>query len=201
MKLLPLYIGQRDGRTRQIIKQCLRGSAAAQRSLFDLYYSDAMHVALRYSNCYEDAQEILSDAFIRAFRKLNRFDLSKPFLPWLMTLIIHASSDYYRYKHQWLVSIDDHEPANMEVSIIDDLSYQEMLELIQKLPHSYRTVFNLSVIEGYKHREIAALLGISEGTSKSHLSRARHKLQIMLAKFTKYKGLGSVQPTHQKEII
>ncbi len=183
-----------------IITKCVNGSQRAQRQLFNLTYSDGMNIALRYSSNAEDAKEILSDAFIRVFNKLHQFDIDRAFLPWFNRIIIHASSDFYRYRKDPVVPLSKVAEPSFDSHIIDYLSYQDLLSLVQKLPPSYRAVFNLSTIEGYKHREIAELLNISEGTSKSHLSRARIRLQAMIIDISKRKGIASIQQEDQSKI-
>lgn len=179
-----LYIIKRDRLTSSLIDDCIQGDVRAQKKLFDLYYSDGMHVALRYSSSEEDAKEIFSSAFLRVFKKLEQFDVSKPFLPWFSTIIFRCSSDYYRYKKEKQVSIEEIQEPAFDPLLIDQLNYNDLLVLIQKLPFQYRQVFNLHTIEGKKHREIAALLGISEGTSKSNLSKAKAKMKALIKAFT-----------------
>lgn len=193
MWLQPLYRQTKEQLTDKIIKDCLKGSARAQRHLFDMYYSDGMNTALRYSNNPEDAREILSNAFIRVFDKLDQFDPGRGFIPWFKKIIVHASSDFYRYRKNNVISLESLPEVTFDNQIIDDLAYQELLEMIQQLSPVLRSVFNLYTIEGYKHQEIAEILNISEGTSKSHLHRARAKLQIMITEHAKKKGIGSIR--------
>lgn len=112
------------------------------------------------------------------------YDESKPFENWFAKIIVHASSDYYRYAKPETKDLDDYHPFLEEDgdNIIDQLSYQELLNCITQLTPQYRAVFNLYVIDGYKHNEIADLLNISEGTSKSNLSKAKRALQNILKK-------------------
>ena len=200
MKLLPLYRDTKDEFTKKLIDQCLKGSEWGRKGLFDLYYSDGMNIALRYSSNGEDAQEILSNAFIRAFKKIGTFDKSKSFMPWFKKIIVHASSDYYRYQNQAIVSLDKLPEPHFDAHILDYLSYQELLKLVQQLPAVHRAVFNLYLIEGYKHREIAKLLQISEGTSKSYLSRAKCKLKQMILEFSKLQAGEPVRREDKKKV-
>lgn len=193
MKLLPLYRQSKEQLTDKIISDCLKGSPRAQRQLFEMYYSDGMNTALRYSSNLEDAKEILSNAFIRVFEKLDQFDSSKVFKPWFNKIIVHASSDFYRYHKNNMVSLDQIPEVKFNDNIIDELSYQELLDLIQKLPFALRSVFNLYCIEGYKHHEIAEIMEIAEGTSKSHLHRAKARLQVMIIEISKQRGIGSIR--------
>lgn len=201
MTLLPLYNKEKHQvYLDEIIRQCRSGSARAQNRLFNMFYSDGFHVASRYSSCEDDAKEILSNAFIRAFKKLDHYDTKKPFFPWFKKLILHASSDYYRYHKEQHIGLDFiNQPETPSEEMIDELSYKDLLGLIQKLPYSYRSVFNLFVIEGYKHQEIGELLGISEGTSKSHLSRARQRLQLMIRQISKLERSAFIRQENKQE--
>lgn len=116
------------------------------------------------------------------FKKLHLFDPSRSFENWFSRIIIHSSSDYYRYSKPTTQDLENFKPYLEEegVNVIDQLSYEELLDCITKLTPQYRMVFNLYVIDGYKHSEIADLLNISEGTSKSNLSKAKRTLQTIL---------------------
>jgi len=125
----------------------------------------------------------LSNAFIRAFDKLHLFNPAYPFIPWFRTLIVHCSSDYYRYqKDTYQVDFEEVEyELGYDDKLMSKLSYDEILEAIQALPPAYRLAFNMYEIDGYKHHEIAQALGISVGTSKSNLSKAKQKLKVIFA--------------------
>lgn len=150
-----------------------------------MYYSYAMSICIRYANNREDAVEILNDAFMKVFRYVGKFDTKRPFLPWFRRILINVAVDRYnRSKAEpELVELEEG-PKNVDpASVIDNLSYEEMLTLVRQLPHAYRTVFNLIAIEGFTHEEVAGLLNISVGTSKSNYSRAKQKLQNYLYTF------------------
>ena len=119
---------------------------------------------------------------MRVFRKLDMYDPSQSFNNWFSRIIIHSSSDYYRYAKESHVALEDRYETVPDNSLdaIDLLSYQELLSCISDLSPQYRTVFNMYAIDGYKHREIAKLLSISEGTSKSNLSKAKQQLQNII---------------------
>lgn len=201
MTLLPLYKHSREQQAHSIISECLKGSVPAQRQLFEMFYSEGMNTALRYSDNHEDAKEILANAFIRVFEKLDQFDPARFFLPWFRKIIVHASSDYYRYHHETTLPLDFLPEPVTDDRIIDDLCYHELLELIQKLPPALRVVFNLYCVEGFKHQEIAEMLHISPGTSKSNLHRAKSRLQQMIIEFSKHKGLGPLRKENKENII
>ena len=200
MKLLPLYRQSKEQLTEKTISDCRKGSARAQRQLFEMYYSEGMNTAQRYSNNSEDAKEILANAFIRVFEKLDQFDTSKVFLPWFRKIIVHASSDYYRYQKNNILPLDQIPEVRFDDQIIDQLSYDELLSLVQELPYALRSVFNLYCVEGYKHQEIAEIMEISEGTSKSHLHRAKAKLQIRIIELSKNIAIGSIRQEDRKNV-
>ena len=126
--------------------------------------------------------EILNDGFVKIFSKLDRYSTGLSFKGWLRKVMINSAIDYYRRneKHYHSLDISYIQAESGADSIIDKLSEQEIIAAIQRLPASYRMVFNLYVIEGYKHEEISNQLNISVGTSKSNLSIARNKLRKIL---------------------
>jgi len=145
-----------------------------------------MSICLRYSDNRDEAVEILNESFMKIFKNLKNFDLSKPFKPWLRKILINTCINNYR-KKKINFTEDIHEAKNYSSSeeILSRISYQEILEMIRKLSPAYRAVFNLHVIEGYKHEEIAEMLNISVGASKSNLSKAKKNLQKILKEYFK----------------
>lgn len=141
-----------------------------------------MGVCLRYSRTREEAVEIVNDGFIKIFTKLDRYTKGLSFKGWLRRVMINSSIDYFRRNEKHYHSLDishgQYETAND--NILDQLAEEEIIAAIQRLPPSYRMVFNLFAIEGFKHEEIANQLNISVGTSKSNLAIARSKLQKIL---------------------
>ena len=141
-----------------------------------------MSVSLRYSRNKEEAVEIVNDGFVKIFRKLDLYTMGKPFRGWLRRIMINAAIDHYRQneKHYHALDISHANLYPVHEEALDLLSAQEIMEAVQRLPVSYRMVFNLHAIEGYKHEEISTMLNISVGTSKSNLSVARSKLKKFL---------------------
>ena len=141
-----------------------------------------MGICLRYSRTREEAVEILNDGFIKIFTKLDHYSKGLSFKGWLRRVLINSAIDYFRRNERHYHSLDishvHYESASE--NILDKLSEKEIIAAIQRLPPSYRMVFNLYVIEGYKHEEIANQLNISVGTSKSNLAIARNKLKKIL---------------------
>ena len=141
-----------------------------------------MGICLRFSRSRDEAIEIANDGFVKIFTKLDKYTRSLSFRGWLRKVMINSAIDYYRRNEKHYSTLDISH-ANYELlseTVLDQLSEYEIIAAIQMLPPSYRMVFNLFVIEGYKHDEIAHQLGISVGTSKSNLAIARKKLQKIL---------------------
>jgi len=162
-----------------LIQACVENRRAGQKKLYQLYLSYGMSVALRYTSNRIEAEEVLNESFFKVFKKINQYDTKYDFKKWFRKIIINTSIDYYRkFKKidtQELL-LDFHEEKEQNDGW-DNLLYQDILKHIQKLPPSYRLAFNMYVIEGYKHHEIAEKLNISVGTSKSNYAKARYMLQ------------------------
>jgi RNA polymerase sigma factor (sigma-70 family) len=167
----------------ELINEACRGQAKAQQQLFE-YYSDRMMVlCCRYVKNRQDAEEIMLDGFYKFFKQLNRFSYrgDAALYGWLKKIMVNECLMFLRKGNVFVMvgetGPDDHA---LPEEALDLLSAEEIFSLIVQLPVGYRTVFNLFIIEGMSHEEIAALLGISTGTSKSQLSKARALLQKML---------------------
>ncbi len=170
---------------KKIIKGCRKRRRKSQKKLYKMFYAYGMSITLRYAESRNEAAEILNDAFMKVFTNIKSYDLERPFKPWLRRIIINtAINNYHQNKdyHQ----MDDVDVAGQSLSreeqIISGISYDEIIDMVQQLTPAYRTVFNLYVIEGFKHKEIAEMLDITEGTSKSNLSKAKKNLQVILEK-------------------
>lgn len=164
---------------------CLRAHRLSQKLLYQAFYNYSMSICLRYAGNRDEASEILNDAFMKIFTNLRAFDLSKPFKPWLRKILINTAINHY-HKKQREVKVEEMQKAKKELDserILSGISYQEVIALLQKLPPAYRTVFNLYVIEGYTHEEIAGMLNIAPGTSKSNLFKAKEQLKVILKDF------------------
>lgn len=161
---------------------CIRGDTGSQKKLYYDFYSFAMAICLRYSRDRDEAENILNDGFFKVLTNLNRYDKIKPFLPWLGRIMTNTAIDHYRsqLRHPGTEDITEMDIHGADPVIDSKLNYDDLIKLIQKLPPSYRTVFNLYAIDGFTHEEIAEQLGISSGTSKSNLFKARQKLIAML---------------------
>jgi len=165
-----------------VIEACLVGNRLAEKMLIRLFMGFVKSIAMRYAANTVEAEEIVNDGFLKVFNNLAKFDFSKSFKAWLRTIIVNTAIDYYRKNNKYAhhLDIEDIDQEDTSVDIISKISADEILALVQKLPPSYRTVFTLYVVDGYNHREIADMLGIKEGTSKSNLQDARKKLQNLI---------------------
>lgn len=165
-----------------ILQGCLEQKPDAQKRLYKLYYGYSKSISLRYAANSEEAEEILNSGFLKVFQNLEKYNNIQPFRAWLRTIMINTAIDYYRkaQKYSKNIPLEDTAEPSIDDEILDKMSAEEILSMVQQLPNSYRTAFMLYVVDGYNHREIGELLGISEGTSKSNLSLARAKLKNML---------------------
>ncbi len=166
----------------EVLDGCLKNKGSAQKQLYEKYYGFAKSICLRYASNGEEAVEMVNDGFLKVFAKLHMFDRNQSFEAWFKTVLIRTSIDYYRKNHAKVgfVDVDELHYLAYDDELLEKLTAEEILELIQNLPPSYRTVFSLFVVEGYSHAEIAAQLGINEGTSRSNLAKARMKMQEMV---------------------
>jgi len=167
---------------KRVLAGCLKNDRKDQKTLYKTFYGFAMGICLRYAVNRYEALEVLNQGFYKVFTKLDQFDYAKPFKAWLGRIMINTAINYYRsnLKMAYTESLDDIEYAGDYVLPDHKLEYDDLLAMVQKLPQAYRTVFNLYAIEGYTHEEIGELLGISDGTSKSNLFKAREKLKKMI---------------------
>lgn len=168
-----------------LIKGSIAGDPKMQEALYNKYAAKMYAVCLRYAGNSADAQDLLQEGFIKVFRNLDKFRHEGSFEGWMRRVFVNTSIEHFRRKVH-LNSISEQEERGIEdasVSVLDQLAEQDIVKLVQELSPGYRAVFNLYVIEGYSHKEIAELLSISEGTSKSQLARAKAILQKKVAEF------------------
>lgn len=157
----------------EIIKDCQRDSIKAQEQLYRLLAPKLFSVCLKYSRNYEDAQDNLQDGFLLIFKKIGQYQFKGSFEGWAKRVMVN--NVLQRYRTQGIFEIvSENLPEEAEVELeAEDISMDFLVSIIQALPDRYRMVFNLYVIDGYSHKEIAEMLGITDGTSKSNLARAR----------------------------
>ena len=169
--------------TSELIKEAKQGSTAAQKYLFNEWAEKMYIICRRYVKSPEDAEELLLDGFYKFFKKINSFNYKgdAALYMWLKKIMINECLMFLRKKNVFtIVTEATVQEMPLQEDALDKLSAGEIFNLIVQLPVGYRTVFNLYVIEGMPHKEVAALLNISEGTSKSQLSKAKNLLQKML---------------------
>jgi RNA polymerase sigma factor (sigma-70 family) len=170
--------------TSELIKEAKRGSAAAQKCLFDQLADKMLFVCQRYVKNPEDAEELLLDGFYKFFKKISVFTYQgdAALYSWLKRIMINECLMFLRSKNVFTIVTDSNaEEIMLKDEAIENLTAEEIFRLILQLPVGYRTVFNLHAIEGLPHTEIAALLSISEGTSRSQFWKAKILLQKLLA--------------------
>ncbi len=173
-----------------LITACMRQERWAQHKLYEEHYGKMMGVCMRYANNREDARDILHEGFIKVFKNLRSYKPGTSLSAWIRRIMVNTSIDFYRKSVRRRTEDIEHAQyaPSSDVSAVSQCSEREILEAVQQLSPVYRTVFNLYVIEGYPHKDIAAQLGITESTSRSNLLKARVKLQGILA--TKYSEYG-----------
>jgi RNA polymerase sigma factor (sigma-70 family) len=164
------------------IAACINNERWAQKKLYEDNYSTMMGLALRYANCNDDALDILHEGFIKVFKNIHKYSIGTSLQAWIRRIIVNTAIDYYRKEMRR--KEDDLESAyyvsSNEPDAISNMSSEEILKALQQLSLSYRSVFNLYVIEGYSHKEIADMMHITESTCRSNLVKARTKLKNIL---------------------
>ena len=165
----------------EIIQGCRKNDRKAQQYLYDKYSPKMFGVCKRYVKNYEDAEDVLVDAFFKVMTKIDMYHGNGSFEGWIRRIVVNEALMHLRKNHNFKMTV---EISNIDiksvVTIEDELAAEDILKLLEKLPTGYRTVFNLYVVEGYKHREIAEQLGISINTSKSQLILAKKRLQSLV---------------------
>lgn len=166
-----------------LIQGCKRKDRDSQRLLYQHYYAYALSICLRYSTNLAVAKEVVNDGFMKVFDKINQYKNESTFEGWLRKIMIHTSIDQYRkeLKFQFHDSVEHSSVMMTQPDIVGHLSHEELISMVQQLSPAYRAVFNLYAIDGYTHEEIAKILKISSGTSKSNLMKARENLRRMIS--------------------
>ena len=170
----------------EIIEGCVKKNALAQKALYDKFAKKMMGVCLRYSDSQEEGEDILQNGFIQVFNKIDAFKSAGSLEGWVRKIIVNTALTSLRRAKKL--------EANLEIEAIEEitedtnhmsdaLAAKELLKIMQSMPTGFKTVFNLHAIEGYSHKEIGELLGITEGTSKSQFSRAKTYLQKIIPQY------------------
>lgn len=180
--------------TDELITKCRSGHGKAQELLYKQFAPKMLAVCMRYAVDKMEAEDMLQNGFIRVFNKITEYRGEGSFEGWMRRIMVHSSIEYYRKHHKMIqVDMDDsgYEPPVNGIAS-SSLETKDLLKLIHELPAGYRMVFNLYAIEGYSHKEIADIAGITEGASKSQLSRARgilkQKIEQLEGKHYEYAG-------------
>ncbi len=166
-----------------ILANCQNGDRKAQKELYDYYGPMLLAICRRYVKEQDDAEDVFIQAFYKIFSNISRFKSEGSFEGWMKRIMINESLMFLRQRKNFHLTLDHTNIKQADpYSVVDAMSYEELLSLLNELPDGYRTVFNLYVIEGYKHREIAEELNISINTSKSQLIQAKKKMQELIKK-------------------
>lgn len=173
-----------------IVEGCVREERKCQQMIFEMYYGKMMSACLRYISDRDEAQDVLQDGFIKVFNSIAKFDFNGSFEGWVRRIVVNTAIDHIRKKKKDIFQVTDHEfimnnysgeaDEKENESIYANLKNSEIAEAIQQLSPAYKTVFSMYVIDGYSHQQIADLLNINIGTSKSNLAKARMNLQRIL---------------------
>jgi len=176
---------------KEVIQGCIKQKRRSQEVLFQLYYGKMLSVVHRYLHDFDSSQEVVQEGFIKIFDNLHVFDFKGSFEGWIRRIMTNQAIDYIRKSKRMAKLTENENDFKQEESysmieeedtLLKDLKYEQALEAISELSPAYRTVFNLFAIENYTHREIAEMLKISEGTSKSNYAKAKINLQKLLKK-------------------
>lgn len=164
------------------IEACVRNEKWAQKLLYEKYYGSLMGVCMRYSGDDDEALDILHEGFIKVFRHIGKYKPGTSLSAWMRRIMINTAIDYYRRKSRRRTeNIENaYDTSSSDPDAVSLITEKEIMKAVQKLSPAYRTVFNMYVVEGYAHKEIADMLGISESTSRSNLVKARSKLRELL---------------------
>jgi RNA polymerase sigma-70 factor (ECF subfamily) len=168
-----------------LLEGCIKGDRLAQRRFYEHFKGKMFMVCLRYADCREDAEDMLQEGFVKIFRDLHQYQGQGSLEGWMRKVVVNVALYYLKKKKRLqLGDVEDSDWKQIHETEAQ-MHFQERLDMVlkmmQQLPTGFRTVLNLYILEGYNHREISALLGISEGTSKSQLNRAKSALKEMIA--------------------
>ena len=167
-----------------LIKGCIDGNPQMQELLYKKFSSKMYGVCLRYSGNVDDANDLLQEGFIKVFKNLLKFRGEGSFEGWIRRIFVNTSIEHFRKKVKLynVTEVQENTIEDTDLNILDTLAEKDIIILVNELAPGYKTIFNLHVIEGYSHKEIADMLGITEGTSKSQLARAKGVLKKSLEK-------------------
>jgi RNA polymerase sigma-70 factor (ECF subfamily) len=167
-----------------LVELCVRGNRTAQREFYDRYAGRMLTVCRRYVRTTAEAEDVLQEGFLKAFEKIKSYRFESSLISWLTTIIVRTAINSKRQKLYLLPMVDVHDTMipDVEANVVSSMEAEQLITYIQELPDGCRVIFNLYAMEGYAHQEIAEMLKISEGTSKSQYSRARQLLREKILK-------------------
>ena len=177
----------------KLLKKCMKGDSRSQRLLYERFYGKMLAVCYRYARDHDEAQDITHEGFIRVFDKLKSFKNTGSLEGWIRRIVVNNAIDYVRAKKKLvfdnedetvLGNIYDEEYDLIDSNLVKKMKAELLTELIQKLSPAYKTVFSLYVLEDYSHKDVANALGISVGTSKSNLAKAKMKLKELFNEYS-----------------
>jgi RNA polymerase sigma-70 factor (ECF subfamily) len=171
----------------ELIEGCRKGNRASQKALYDCFCKKMMVVCLRYSKATQEAEDILQEGFVKVFQGLEGFRQDAKLETWMTRIMVNTALNHHRKKLYLypMVDVEEIDLPQSEVSL-SGIHFTQLLEMVQGLPQGCQVVFNMFAIEGYGHKEISEMLGISEGTSKSQYARAKSLLQARILKESNY---------------
>ena len=166
----------------QIIQGCRKQERSSQNALYRLFYPYGMSICIRYVDNESEAISVLNEGFLKVFLNIKKYNIELPFKPLFRKIIVNTAINHIKKQKKFKMEISMEEAKNLPTNedILSRINYKDLIEMVQTLSFAYRTVFNMYVIDGFKHQEIAEKLGISVSTSKSNLTRARAKLQELV---------------------
>ena len=167
-----------------LIQGCIAGNRQTQEILYKQFSPKMYSVCLRYSGNVEDANDLLQEGFIKIFKNLDKFRGDGSFEGWMRRIFVNTSIEHFRKKVKLynVTEVQENTVEDVELNVLDSMAEKDIILLVNELSPGYKAVFNMHVIEGYSHKEIATILGITEGTSKSQLARAKGVLKKSLEK-------------------
>jgi len=179
-----------------IIKGCIDGDRRSQQALYEHFYGKMMAVCMRYAKDPDESLDMFQEAFIKVFKNLPKYGKKGSFEGWIRRIMVNTSIDHIRKnkKHNQMLELDDKHGSFVideeeDAGILEHVSFKDLLDMVQFLSPAYRTVFNMYIVDGFTHQEIADELKINIGTSKSNLAKAKQKLKkMLLAKIEKLVG-------------
>lgn len=189
-----------DDSVLNLVEGCKRNDRASQKMLYEHFYAFSMRICQRYASDPDEAIEIMNDGFMKVFTKISKFNSNLSLVGWIRRIMVNTAIDYYRKNKKYRLNsnIEDVDETKLLIEptgnpVLSRMAYEDLIKLVQKLSPAYRAVFNMYVVDGYNHKEIAEKLKITEGASKSNLSKARERMKRLLKifyheEYAKYTG-------------